>query len=107
MDSKTLKNSDSFGARKNVADLVVVGNGDMFQLLCKAYSEAEGWMKSTKAMKVIGGCLVQVTTKQKNIDLTYSVAEALAYVPGVTIASDENGGRKLISLDPRNNQTGA
>lgn len=41
------------------------------------------------------GCLVQVTTQQKNIDLTYSLAEALTMVHGVKIVDDRNGGRKL------------
>ena len=95
--SKTLHNSDISGARQNVADIQVVGNGDMFRLLCKASSENEGWMKSTKAMEVEHGCVVQVTTQQRNIDLSYAVAEALTYVPGVCIAEDENGGRKLVS----------
>jgi hypothetical protein len=93
---KTLHNSDVSGARKNVKDIVVVGNGDMFRLLCKASSQEEGWMKSTKAMDVGHGCVVQVTTQQRNIDLTYSVAEALAYVPGVQIVDDANNGRKLV-----------
>jgi len=96
--SKTLHNSDISGARANVKDIKVVGNGDMFALLCKASSEEEGWMKSTKAMQVPGGCVVQVTTQQRNIDGTYSVAEALTYVPGAAIAQDENGGRKLVQL---------
>lgn len=96
---KSLGNTDVNGARKNVKDIVVFGNGDTFKLLCKASSQEEGWMKSTKAMEVVGGCVVQVTTQQRNIDLTYSVAEALAYVPGVKIADDlEFGGRKLIPI---------
>ncbi len=93
---KTLHNSDVSGARKNVKDIKIVGNGDLFRLLCKASSEAEGWMKSTKAMEVVGGCVVQVTTQQRNMDGSYSVAEALTYVPGVRITDDENGGRKLV-----------
>jgi len=97
MEAKTLHNSDVSGARQNVKDIVVVGNGDMFQLLCKASSEAEGWMKSTKACQTAHGCLVQVTTQQRNIDLTYSVAEALTFVPGVVIVADENNGRKLVA----------
>lgn len=95
---KTLHNSDVSGARQNVKDIKVVGNGDTFTLLCKASSENEGWMKSTKAMQVVGGCVVQVTTQQKNVDGTYAVAEALTYVPGVQIASDHNGGKKLVPI---------
>jgi len=98
MDEKTLHNSDVSGARKNVPDINVVGNGDTFRLLCKASSQAQGWMKSTKAMEVPHGCVVQVTTQQKNIDGTYSLAEALTFVPGVKIADDENNGRKLIAV---------
>jgi hypothetical protein len=95
---KTLHNSDISGARVNVKDIKVVGNGDMFQLLCKASSEAEGWMKSTKAMTVpFGGCVVQVTTQQRNPDGSYAVAEALTYVPHAYIIDDPDnpGGRKL------------
>lgn len=95
---KTLHNSDVSGARQNVKDIVVAGNGDMFQLLCKASSQAEGWMKSTKAMQVETGCLVQVTTQQRNTDGSYAVAEALSFAPGVEIIDDENNGHKLIAF---------
>jgi hypothetical protein len=88
MEEKTLHNSDVSGARQNVKDIQVVGNGDMFRLLCKASSQAQGWMKSTKAMEVPGGCVVQVTTQQRNPDGSYAVAEALTYVPGVQIVND-------------------
>ncbi len=92
-----VENSDVSGARENVADIRVVGDGDMFKLLCKASSENEGWMKSTKAMQVEGGCVVQVTTQQRNPDGSYAIAEALTYVPGSEIAVDEAfpGGRVL------------
>lgn len=92
---KTLHNSDVNGARVNVKDIKVVGNGDMFALLCKASSESEGWMKSTKAMEVSGGCVVQVTTQQRNPDGSYVVAEALCFVPNVCIVPDDNNGRRL------------
>ena len=95
---KTLHNSDVSCARVNVKDIRVVGNGDMFRLLCKASSDTEGWMKSTKACEVHGGCIVQVTTQQRNADGSYAVAEALSFVPGVKIADDENNGRKLVAI---------
>jgi hypothetical protein len=81
--NKTLHNSTVSGARKNVKDIVVVGDGDTFKLVCKASSEAEGWMKSTKAANTPSGCLVQVTTQQRNPDGSYAVAEALAFAPGI------------------------
>ena len=51
-------------------------------------------MKSTKAMEVIGGCVVQVTTQQGS-----NIAEALTFVPGVKIVEidgDKANGRKLV-----------
>lgn len=95
---KTLHNSDVSGACQNVPDIKVVGNGDTFQLLCKASSQNEGWMKSTKAMQVPGGCVVQVTTQQMNPDGSYAVAEALTFVPRVKITDDEHNGRKLVAI---------
>ncbi len=78
---KTLHNSDVSGAKTNVPDLRVFGDGDLFQLLCKASSSAEGWLKSTKAMEIPGvGCVVQVTTQQGS-----QVAEAITFVPGVKV----------------------
>jgi hypothetical protein len=93
---KTLHNSTASGARQNVKDLIVWGNGDMFQLLCKASSKEEGWMKSTKAMEVKGiGCVVQVTTQKWD-----NIAEAVTFVPDATIEETIKDGivvsRKLI-----------
>lgn len=76
-----------------VSDIVVVGDGNMFQLLCKASSKSQGWMKSAKAMQTPSGCVVQVTTQQGD-----NVAEALTFVPGVKIAEDINNGRKLVAM---------
>jgi hypothetical protein len=91
---KTLHNSDISEARKNVADLNVVGNGDMFKLLSKASSKSEGWMKSTKALEIHDvGCVVQVTTQQGD-----NVAEALVFVPGVEIVEDPDGTRRLFKI---------
>ena len=95
MEGKSLHNSDVNGAKKNVRDIKVFGNGDLFQLLCKASSENEGWMKSTKAMQTGTGCVVQVTTQQRNPDGSYSLAEAVTFVPGVYVIVDKNGHPKL------------
>lgn len=95
MTTKTLHNSDVSKASHNVPDLKIYGDGDMFQLLCKASSKAEGWMKSTKAMQIDqAGCLLQVTTQQGE-----NVSEALTFIPGVKIVEDiENEGRKLVII---------
>lgn len=82
-------------AKNKVSDIVVVGNGDTFQLLCKASSKTQGWMKSAKAMEIPGiGCVVQVTTQHCD-----NVAEAVCFVPQVKIAPDIKGGRKLIPIE--------
>ena len=56
--------------------------------LAKAWNTREEWMKSTKAMEVPGGVLIQVTTLERLTGL----AEALTFVPGVQIAIDEATG---------------
>ena len=96
---KTLGNTTASQAAENVKDIQFWGNGDTFKLISKASSQAEGWMKSTKAMEITGvGCVVQVTTQQGN-----NIAEALTFVPGVKIVEtiEESTGkvvsRKLIS----------
>lgn len=93
--AKTLDVVDFEDAQKKT-DVIGVGNGNLFQLLSKASSKQQGWMKSSKAMEIPGvGCVVQVTTQQGD-----HVAEALTFIPGVRIADDENGGRKLIAEHP-------
>ena len=92
--NKTLDVTNIKEAKQKISDIKIVGNGDMFKLLCKASSVSEGWMKSTKACEVEGaGCLVQVTTQQGS-----NVAEALTFVPRVKIVNDINGGYKLVSF---------
>jgi len=92
---KTLDITEVKGAKANIADLKVFGNGDLFQLIAKASSQEQGWMKSTKAMFTGNGVVVQVTTQQRNIDGTYSVAEALTFVPDVAIVVGEDGNKYI------------
>jgi len=88
---KTLHNTSIAEVKENVKDVNVVGDGDLFRLLCKASSKKENWMKSTKACEIEGlGCIVQVTTQQGD-----NIAEALTFVHGATIVEDINGGRRL------------
>lgn len=99
MSPKTLGNTDVNAAKKNVSDLVVFGNGDLFKLISKASSQSEGWMKSTKAMDVGIGCFVQITTQQRNPDGSYTVGEGLAYAAGIYIAG-EGESRSLKPILP-------
>ena len=84
-------------AKDNISDLKVYGKGDTFALLCKASSQEQGWMKSTKVANVPGGCIVQVSTQQRNPDGSYAVAEALTFVPGVNMDKESNP-RKLVQI---------
>lgn len=88
---KTLDNVNIEDAKQKVSDIKVFGNGDTFALLCKASSVDQGWMKSTKVCNLENGCIVQVTTQQKNLDGSYSLAEALAFVPGNNLVTGEDG----------------
>jgi hypothetical protein len=97
MTEKMLDISEVKQAKDNISDLKVYGNGDTFQLLCKASSQEQGWMKSTKVCNVHSGCIVQVTTQQRNPDGSYAVAEALTYVPGMNI-DIESEPRKLVQI---------
>ena len=103
MPVKSLHNTDTNGAKKNVKDIVFFGDGDMFKLISKASSEKEGWMKSTKAMEIKGvGCVIQTTTQQRNPDYSYSLTDAVTFVPNckieyITNEKNEVVSRKLIS----------
>lgn len=90
--SKTYSNTNISGTKVNVPDVQTFGNGDTFQLICKASSKAEGWMKSTKAMQIDDvGCVIQVTTQQGD-----NVAEALTFVPGVIIITKHDSDGNII-----------
>ena len=95
---KTLNNTTANQAKEQISDLEIWGDGDTFKLICKASSKSQGWMKSTKAMEVSRcGVVVQVTTQQKNLDGTYSIAEALTFIPMACIEESKNEEGKVIS----------
>jgi len=90
MQEKDLNITEVRGAKANISDLKVFGNGDTFALLCKASSQDQGWMKSTKVCNLFNGCIVQVSTQQKNPDGSYVVAEALTFVPDVNMRGEKD-----------------
>jgi hypothetical protein len=97
MKEKDLGITEVKKAKENISDLVVYGDGDTFALLCKASSQEQGWMKSTKVCNVANGCIVQVTTQQRNFDGSYAVAEALTFVPGINLDNTVEP-RRLIAI---------
>lgn len=82
---KTLNVTNPDALKLAVPDVELYGDSDMWKCVCKASSQKQGWMKSTKLFDTRslggGGFLVQVTTQQKNPDGTWALAEALAYIP--------------------------
>ena len=97
MKKRDLAISTERDAKKHISDLITYGKTDNFALLCKASSELQGFSKSTKVCNVKGGCIVQVSTLQRNNDGTNSIAEALSYVPNVHIDTKSDP-RKLVDI---------
>ncbi|KKN19573.1 hypothetical protein LCGC14_0944300 [marine sediment metagenome] len=102
MTQKNLGIENIKQATDEIPDLKVFGDGDTWALLCKASSEKQGWMKSTKVMNVPGGCVVQVTTQQRSggvvRSVTYAIAEAVTFVPGVQIITEQDGTSHFIKF---------
>lgn len=95
---KTLNNVDGQTAKANVSDMEVFGDVNMFKVLCKASSKAQGWMKSTKAMEIFSlGVVVQTTTQQRNADGTNSIAESLVFVPGTKLIEEKNDSGQVVA----------
>ena len=84
-------NTNTADAKANTPDLKITGDPDAWELVCKASSASQGWMKSTKRMRVDGGWLYQVSTEHTrtvtdDYDLVVesyvsACAEALVFVP--------------------------
>ncbi len=92
-------------ARAQIPDLQVTGDPGSWVTLCKASSNQQGWMKSTKAMEIpFAGCLVQVSTQQESLRGPdgrpgYALAEAICFVPGVHIAPHKDGYKLEAGLE--------
>jgi len=96
--SKTLDNVDGQTAKANVPDIEVFGDVNLFKVLCKVSSKAQGWMKSTKGMEIPNlGVVVQSTTQQRNADGTNTIAESLVFVPGTRLIEDRDGNGNVIA----------
>ncbi len=71
-----------------------VGPPYLWKLLGKTWDSDTGFMRSTKAMEVPGGVVIQTSTIQRNVTagVSYEVCDALVFVPGAAIgqkAEDE------------------
>lgn len=66
------------------SEVKTFGDPDQLKLLFKA--QGKGWKKSTKALQLPQGCLVQVTTERQSINGDWENAEALVFVPDVKLS---------------------
>jgi len=93
VEEKDLSRTNMDGAEES--GMKTHGDPGAWKCICKAWNEKEGWMKSTKAMQVgSAGCLIQVTTQQRNPDGSYSLAEAVCFAERVNL-TEEAGIAKL------------
>lgn len=67
--------------KEKVSDIQVVGDPDIWQLVCKVSSKSQNWSKSTKAMEVPTGVVLQVTTQ-----VGKQIFESLLFVPEISVA---------------------
>jgi len=78
-------------ARSQGSAIDVFGDPDQLKLLFKV--QGAGWKKSTKALPVPGGCVIQMTTERQGRDGSWTIAEAMQFIPGATVEPDEVEGR--------------
>jgi len=91
------------GETSDLKEVETIGNPDRFKVLVKAQGVSPTtksfFVKSTKAMEVPGGCIIQVSSEVIRPDGSSAIAEALTFVPGkLAIKEDINEGRH-IALD--------
>lgn len=102
-EEKTLGVTSGPDLEKKVSDVQTWGDPNEWQLICKAWSEKQGWMRSTKAMVVKDrngrstGCLVQVSTHQKNADGPDSVAESVVFLPDYAVQAEAMSDGTVVS----------
>lgn len=89
-EERTLTNTTVEEAK--ASGVVLTGAADKWLCVAKAVNEAEGWMRSTKAMQVGSvGCLIQTSYIWTNPDGTKGSEEAVCFAPGVSLV--EEGGK--------------
>lgn len=87
--SKAVRNEDYAIANEAVEDIETTepaikfeGNIDTWNLLYKCTNNITYFTDATYVCNVSNGCLVRVTTNQRNPDGSYSLAETVTFVPG-------------------------
>jgi len=90
---------DIDGLEVDLDGLQVVGDGDPFKMIARVYDSASGWIKTTEAMQLYNGCVVQSTHQKRNQNGSYVVTQALTFVPDVQYIELESGGGTLEKME--------
>lgn len=81
MDSKTLNVENPTDLLSKVPDVQVYGDPHTWVVVSKASSVRQGWMKTTKYMRVGSGRVYQMETQQTNPDGSYALSQSSVFVP--------------------------
>lgn len=73
-------------AKPATPKLKITGDAKLWTTLQQITDTTNGWTKTTRAMQVPGGVLVNTCSRKKGSD---QAAEALCFVPGVRIFNGE------------------
>lgn len=92
---KTYGNTTASQAKDNIKDLVIWGKGDMWRLICKASSQEEEWMVTTKALEIPGYGVVLQTERQQGEQLSQSTVK----LPSVFIKENKDESGKVVSRE--------
>lgn len=76
-------------------EVKIHGNPDNLKLLFKA--QGKGWKKSTKALELPNGCVVQVTTERQSATGDWASAEAVVFVPDVKVIEESEDNYKITA----------
>ncbi len=84
-EPKLITNTKEFAEYK--LDEKIYGNPDHFKTLFKIVTN--DLKKSTKAMELENGCIIQVTTERKSANGIWDIAETITFVPNAFIEKDD------------------
>ena len=76
------------------SEIKIYGNPDQLKLLFKA--QGKGWKKSTKALELPNGCIIQVTTERQSTNGDWANAEAIVFVPEVKLNEIEDKTYRVV-----------
>lgn len=71
-------------------DLKTVGDTKPWKVLFEESSEKERWSKTTRAMQLKGGCLVQTIIISETVNGVVSLDTSLVYVSGISVQYNSN-----------------